>query len=211
LFPKDGRITRHFAGYPLFSALPRKNFPKIFFGQSFLFSPESQFIAFLCFPSHHLGKLVNTCDAWDSPRFARFPASSRGFGHRVLSASNLFTMPITKHDLDTLVTKGDLQELMDTVRALLAQAQTAIKDELKALHFGQKNTPRFLSPVQFAELLALKPNGRSYHPDTIRIWCKEGRIKATQEGGLRSSWMIPYEELDRIYLRASSIEPERPR
>lgn len=120
-------------------------------------------------------------------------------------------MPIYKHELDTLVTKGDLVELMNTFRALLAQTQADLKDDFRALLAGQRPTPRLITPNQFAELLAAKPDGRRFHSDTIRLWCRNGRIKATQEGGLRSSWLIPYEELDRIYANASMIEPECPR
>lgn len=120
-------------------------------------------------------------------------------------------MPISKHELDTLVTKGDLFEMMETFRALLAQAQATLKDDFKTLLVGQRPTPRFVSPVQFAELLAAKPGARRFHPDTIRLWCKNGRIKATQEGGLKACWLIPYEELDRIHANASMIEPELPR
>jgi hypothetical protein len=120
-------------------------------------------------------------------------------------------MPITRQELDTLVTKGDLFEMMDNFRALLAQAQATLKDEFKIMLVGQKPTPRLVTPNQFAELLAAKPGGRRYHSDTVRLWCKSGRVKATQEGGLRSNWLIPYEELDRIHANACMIEPERPR
>lgn len=120
-------------------------------------------------------------------------------------------MPISKHELETLATKGDLVEVMEAIRALINQTQSTLKLEFQSMLVGQKPTPRFLSPVQFAELLAAKPGGRRYHADTIRLWCKSGRIKATQEGGLRSTWLIPYEELDRIHNHASMIEPEFPR
>lgn len=117
-------------------------------------------------------------------------------------------MPISKNELETLATKGDLVEMLEVIRSLITQAQSSLKEDFHTMLVGQRPTPRFLSPVQFAELLAAKPGGRRFHPDTIRLWCKSGRIKASQEGGLRSSWLIPYEELDRIHDHASMIEPE---
>jgi excisionase family DNA binding protein len=36
------------------------------------------------------------------------------------------------------------------------------------------------------------------HPETVRIWLRNGRIKGTQIGGTRLGWRVPAREVDRI-------------
>jgi hypothetical protein len=121
-------------------------------------------------------------------------------------------MAVTKNDFDTLATSQDLLRLESRLGGMIENLREAIKRELVELAKSSiAPRPRFLTVEQFCQVLAKKPNGKPISTCTVRRWCKEGRIKAAQEGGANSTWLIPYEELDRIHANASMIEPQRTR
>lgn len=53
---------------------------------------------------------------------------------------------------------------------------------------------RYLTVEEFARELAAR--GVTFSERTIRLWVKEGRIKAVRPG--RRAWYIPEDELDRV-------------
>lgn len=115
-------------------------------------------------------------------------------------------MAIFKNELDALATVADLQRLENNIPNLMRKVLLELDAERKhALQSFYR--PKFLTPKQFAEQFAEKPGGRRVHPETIRNWCKDGRLKAVQQGGLGSSWLIPFAELERIYNIADAMEP----
>lgn len=56
--------------------------------------------------------------------------------------------------------------------------------------------PLFVSPNDMAYELGV-------HPETIRKWIRDGRIKATKYGGV---WRIPKEELQRVI--TTGLDPD---
>jgi hypothetical protein len=120
-------------------------------------------------------------------------------------------MPISINDLNELVTKGDLVQFLNQMKSLFESTKEKITQEMRQFATSTVIRPKFLTPAQFCQCLAELPHGRRVSVDTVRRWCKEGSVKAAQEGGANSTWLIPYEELDRIHANASMIEPERPR
>lgn len=118
-------------------------------------------------------------------------------------------MPINISELNDLVTKGDLHQVLTQVKAMVEAAKESITKEMRQFASSTISRPKFLSPMQFSQCLAELHMGRRVSVDSIRRWCKEGRLKAIQEGGANSSWLIPYEELERIHANANMIEPER--
>ncbi len=47
------------------------------------------------------------------------------------------------------------------------------------------------------------------HPETVRNWLREGRLRGTQIGGTKSGWRIPQSEVRRI-VAAGFRTAERP-
>jgi hypothetical protein len=121
-------------------------------------------------------------------------------------------MAVTRNDFDTLATSQDLLRLESKLGRMIESLREVIRREISGLANSEPlSRPRFLTVAQFAKLLAENPSGKAISAYTVGRWCRDGRIKATQEGGSKSTWLIPYEELDRIHANASMIEPELPR
>lgn len=120
-------------------------------------------------------------------------------------------MPISITDLNELVTKGDLLNFMNRMEGLLTATKDSISEQVqravKANHFR----PKYLSPTQFSNCLAELPGGRRITPHTIRQWCRDGSLRASQGLGAGTTWLIPYEELERIHQDAMLNSPSRPR
>lgn len=118
-------------------------------------------------------------------------------------------MPITTNELQTLATRGDVAELVPTIRRMINEMREELKSEILTALYGISHRPKFLTAKQFADALAEKPGGRRFTPATIRNWCHWGTLKATQENGAGGVWLIPFSELERIYEDAHLINPAR--
>lgn len=119
-------------------------------------------------------------------------------------------MPITINELNELVTKGDLLNFMNRIESLLRSTKESVAEHVEKAVSGTLFRPKFLTPVQFSNCLAELPGGRRITPHTIRQWCREGSLRASQRLGEGTTWLIPMDELDRIHQDAMLNMPYRP-
>lgn len=67
-------------------------------------------------------------------------------------------------------------------------------------HCGQY-MPQMYSARTVAALLGVSRQ-------SVMIWCRKGRVKATQPAGRNGQWLIPQAELDRLLCVVSKPQPE---
>ena len=118
---------------------------------------------------------------------------------------------MTQQDLQQLATVSDLAELE---KRLIRRFHIMLSDALKKLSAnGQKELSgsdpmtdperKFYKPREVAHALGLSRS-------TVGAWCLDGTIKALQEGGKGTRWLIPRSEVERLQTEAQAIEPKQP-
>ncbi|MCB9230400.1 MAG: helix-turn-helix domain-containing protein [Bacteroidia bacterium] len=93
-------------------------------------------------------------------------------------------------DLQQIATRKDLMELK-TDLLNLHRMLSEIAEKLKTNLMKEGEKPMFYSPRQFANLIGVSR-------PTVSRWCQEGIIRATQQQGHGTCWIIPVEELERL-------------
>ena len=102
-------------------------------------------------------------------------------------------MSIQRNDLLAITTISDLDNLMSEVRAENENLLNSIDLLLKRyLAFGTEEKPKeFYTIREAAERLGVSKG-------TIRNWCINGIMKATQQQGAHTLWLIPATEIKRL-------------
>jgi excisionase family DNA binding protein len=101
------------------------------------------------------------------------------------------------------LTKNDLAEVVNQAVGKLVVRIDALQEEVQGLRkakTGYKKPP-FISPKQFADVIGVDKS-------TVIRWCKIGALRGTQPGGEGTLWLIPREEIERLYHEALNIVPE---
>jgi len=79
---------------------------------------------------------------------------------------------------------GELEKLADLIAEKIVRRMQAHKAEI-------------LTPEQAAELLHI-------HPETVRQWCRSGKLPASQLGGSQGNWQISKEAISKLVNEGTS-------
>ena len=105
---------------------------------------------------------------------------------------------MTKEDLQNIATAADLKEFERRIQTEFDELRDLILSVEKRSGSPDKI---FYSPKEFAAAIGVSKA-------TVTRWCHDGTVRATQQGGKGTCWLIPGSEISRLEKSAGDLIPE---